>query len=106
MVKRAKPEELAPVDSPQEEAVRLVRLLSGKENKARLDAVCINTAPMFLLVRRVKDFKAGVELAKELIFAGKGLAKLEQWVSCQNRKPRMGLARFEKVLREAGVTLN
>ena len=105
-LKRAKPEELAPADSPQEEAVRLVRLLSGKENGARLDAVCINTAPMFLLTRKVKDFKAGVELAKKLIFAGKGLAKLKQWVSCQNREPQTGLARFERVLREAGVTLN
>ena len=102
-IKRVKPEELASADSPQEEAVRLVRLLAGKENGARLDAVCINTAPMFLLARRVNDFKAGVELAKELILAGEGLAKLKEWVSCQNRRPQMGLAIFDKVVRKAGV---
>ena len=102
-VKRAKAGELAPAGSPDEEAVGLVRLLAGQENGARQDAVCLNTAPMFLLARRVPDFKAGVEFARDLIFSGKGLAKLEEWVSCQNQEPQMGLARFEKVLREAGV---
>jgi anthranilate phosphoribosyltransferase len=105
-VKRAKAAELAPTGSPGEEAVGLVRLLAGQENGARQDAVCLNTAPMFLLARRVQDFKAGIELARELIFSGKGLAKLKEWVSCQNEDPEKGLSRFEKVLREAGVTLN
>jgi anthranilate phosphoribosyltransferase len=60
-VKRAKAEELAPAGSPDQEAVGLVRLLAGQENGARQDAVCLNTAPIFLLARRVQDFKAGVE---------------------------------------------
>jgi anthranilate phosphoribosyltransferase len=58
---------------------------------------------MFLLVGRVGEFKAGVELAREVVFNGKGLAKLREWVRCQNRDPDKGLAKFEKVLREAGV---
>ncbi len=102
-LKRARAEELAPAGSPQEEAVRLVRLLSGQDNGARLEAVCVNAAPMFLLVGRVGEFKAGVELAREVVFSGKGLGKLREWVSCQNRDPDRGLARFEKVLRQAGV---
>ena len=104
--KRAKATELAPAGSPDEEAVGLVRLLGGQENGGRQDAVCLNTAPMFLLARRVPDFKAGVELARELIFSGKALAKLEEWVRCQNRDPQMGLVRYEKVLKAAGVTPN
>jgi anthranilate phosphoribosyltransferase len=52
-IKRARAEELASAESPQEEAVRLVRLLSGHDNGARLEAVCVNAAPMFLLVGRV-----------------------------------------------------
>jgi anthranilate phosphoribosyltransferase len=102
-VKRAKAGELAPAGSPEEEAVGLVRLLAGEENGARQDAVCLNTAPMFLLAGRAEDFKAGVELARELIFSGKGLAKLKEWVSCQNRHPEKGLSRLEKVIRKAGV---
>lgn len=105
-MKRAKAEELAPAGSPDQEAVGLVRLLAGQENGARQDAVCLNTAPIFLLARRVQDFKAGVELARELIFSGKGLAKLKEWVSCQNMKPEIGIERLEKVLREAGVSTN
>jgi thymidine phosphorylase len=59
---------------------------------------------MFILARRVEDFKAGVELARELIFSGKGLVKLEEWVSCQNRESQVGQARFESVLKKAGVS--
>ena len=103
-VKRAKAEELAPAGSPDKEAVGLVRLLAGQANGARQDAVCLNTAPMFILARRVEDFKAGVELARELIFSGKGLVKLEEWVSCQNRRSQVGQARFESVLKKAGVS--
>jgi hypothetical protein len=51
----------------------------------------------------VGELKEGVEVAREIVFTGKGLAKLREWVSCQNREPKMGLARFEKVLRKAGV---
>ncbi|NIQ90783.1 MAG: anthranilate phosphoribosyltransferase, partial [Deltaproteobacteria bacterium] len=91
-LKKARAEELAPAGSPQEEAVRLVRLLSGRDNGARLEAVCINAAPMLMLVGRVKDFKAGVELARKVVFSGKGLAKLREWVGCQNRDPDKGLA--------------
>jgi len=105
-VKRAKAEELAPAGSPDEEAVGLVRLLAGQENGARQDAVCLNTAPMFLLARRVEDFKAGVELARELIFSGKGLVKLKEWVSCQNEESQVGRARLEKVMRKASVVVN
>jgi anthranilate phosphoribosyltransferase len=105
-IKRARAEELAPAGSPQKEAVRLVRLLSGRDNGARLEAVCVNAAPMFLLVGKVGDFKAGVELAREVVFTGKGLVKLREWVSCQNRDADKGLAIFDKVLKEAGVTLN
>ena len=105
-LKRAKTGELAPAGSPQEEAVRLVRLLAGQENGARQDAVCLNTAPMFLLARRVEDFKAGVELARELIFSGKGLAKLKEWVSYQNEESQVGQARLEKVMRKASVEVN
>ena len=102
-LKKARAEELAPAGSPHEEAVRLVQLLSGRDNGARLEAVCVNAAPMFLLVGRVGDFKAGVELARELVFAGKGLAKLKEWVRCQSRDADKGLARYEGVLRQAGV---
>lgn len=102
-LKRGRAEELAPAAGPQEEAVRLVRLLSGQDNGARLEAVCVNAAPMFLLVGRVGDFKAGVELAREAVFTGKGLAKLKEWVICQNGDPDKGLRRFENVLRQAGI---
>ncbi len=103
-VKRAKAAELAPAGSPDQEAVGLVRLLAGQENGARQDVVCLNTAPMFLLARRVQDFKAGVELARELIFSGKGLVKLKEWVSCQNEESSVGQARLETVLKKAGVS--
>ena len=102
-IKKARASDLAPSGSPKEEAVRLVRLLSGRENEARVDAVCLNAAPIFLLAGRVKEFKAGVGLSRELIFTGEGLAKLKEWVSCQNLDSQVGLARLEIVLGLAGI---
>ena len=83
-IKKATAEELAPHGSPEDEALGLVRVLSGKANGARVDAVCLNAAPMFLLAGRVEQIKAGVELARELVFSGKAIVKLQEWVSCQN----------------------
>jgi hypothetical protein len=43
-------------------------------------------------------------LARELIFSGKGLAKLKEWVSCQNKESQIGQARLKTVLKKAGVS--
>jgi thymidine phosphorylase len=61
---------------------------------------------MFLLVGRVGEFKAGVELAREVVFNGKGLAKLREWVRCQNRDPEVGRVRLEEVTKKASVVAN
>lgn len=100
---RARAEHLAPLGSPRKDAVRLVRLLAGLEQGPGLDAVCLNAAPIFLLAGKVEDFKAGVELAGELIFSGKALAKLKEWIACQNQVSDVGPARLEAVMLEAGL---
>lgn len=102
-LKRGRPEELLSSGRPEEEATRLVRLLSGRENGSRLDAICLNASPMFLLAGRVADFHAGIELSRELIHSGKALIRLEHWVACQNRTPETGLDKLARIMAGAGL---
>ncbi|MGE5310673.1 MAG: anthranilate phosphoribosyltransferase [Nitrospirota bacterium] len=103
-LKRGRPEELLSSGRPEEEATRLVRLLSGRENGSRLDAICLNASPMFLLAGQVADLHAGIELSRELIHSGKALLQLESWVASQNRNPEAGLGRLDQVMRRAGLS--
>jgi anthranilate phosphoribosyltransferase len=100
---RARAEDLAPLATPDEEAVRLTRILAGLENGPRLDAVCLNTAPIFLLAGEVENLKPGVQLARDLIVSGKAVAKLREWVACQNQDPNAGVAKLEEVMRRASI---
>ena len=102
-LKRGNAEDLLSSGSPEDEALGLVRLLGGRENGSRLDVVCLNAAPMFLLARQVKDLRAGVELGRGLVLSGKALVQLERWVACQNRNPEAGLARLAKLVERAGL---
>jgi anthranilate phosphoribosyltransferase len=103
-LKRGRPEELLSSGRPEEEATRLVRLLSGRENGSRLDAICLNASPMFLLAGRVADLHAGIKLSRDLIHSGKALIQLERWVASQNRNPQAGLDRLDQVMRRAGLS--
>jgi anthranilate phosphoribosyltransferase len=77
--------------------------LAGLENGPRLDAVCLNTAPIFLLAGEVENLKPGVQLARDLIVSGKAVAKLREWVACQNQDPNAGVAKLEEVMRRASI---
>ena len=103
-LKRGRAEELLSSGRPEQEASRLVRLLSGRENGSRLDVICLNAAPMFLLAGRVRDLPAGIELSRDLIHSGKALLQLERWVASQNRNPQAGLDRLDQVLTGAGLS--
>jgi anthranilate phosphoribosyltransferase len=72
-------------NDPEREAVRLLRILSGRENGALRDVVCINTAPIFYVAGKVLNLREGVDMAEKVIDAGLALKKVNQWVVAQNR---------------------
>jgi len=64
--------------TPDEAAVMMRDLLSGKLNGARRDAILLNTAGA--LAAETGDFKSALEEAKESLDGGKALAKLNALV--------------------------
>jgi anthranilate phosphoribosyltransferase len=57
----------------------------GNESGAKLDAVLMNTSAVLVAAGKAKDFKAGVEQAREVIASGKAKAKLEEWVKVSKK---------------------
>ena len=94
-------EPLQPAANVQEEALRFVRLLSGTEDGARTDAVCLNAGPILWLMGKSSDLRSGVELAQQILATGQAIAKLEDWVGAQTRDRVGSLARLAELREEA-----
>lgn len=77
-VKTARPEELAGGDA--EKNADILRSVFKGEPGPKLDAVLVNAAAVFVAAGQAKDFKAGADLAREVISAGKAQAKLDDLV--------------------------
>ncbi len=84
-LKRAKYELLCPNENIEEEVKQFLKIISGKEKGPKYDIVCLNTAPLFYIMGKVKNLQDGIEKARELIETGKAIEKLQQWVVKQNR---------------------
>ncbi|MGE4379355.1 MULTISPECIES: anthranilate phosphoribosyltransferase [Methanothrix] len=82
----------------EEEAVRLLRVLSGFDRGDRRDIVCLNAAPLLCITGRSEDLLEGVEKAGDIIDSGLAVKKLLHWVREQNRDPGERLERLEGML--------
>jgi len=74
-VARCNPEDLAGGDA-RENAERLVALFAGRERGPLRDAVCLNAALVLLLVRRERDPRAALEVARAALDDGRALRLL------------------------------
>ncbi|UNC93349.1 anthranilate phosphoribosyltransferase [Candidatus Contubernalis alkaliaceticus] len=95
-IKRASAEDIKPLPDIAQEAMRLVRLLSGEENGAPRDIVCLNSGLILYLMGASGSIKDGYHFSREIIQSGKAVDKLKDWVREQNAQPEAGLARLEK----------
>lgn len=89
-----RPESLRPDPDRSTAAVKMYQLLAGKGDVARLDAVILNTALVFLVKGMVSTISEGVKKAREILLSGQALATLSRWVEVQNSDPAAGLARL------------
>jgi len=96
--KDAQLEEIASGASVQEEALRLARIVTGRDQGTLYETVCLNAAPIFYISGAVSSLEQGMEKSRELIDSGRVLDKLSQWVESQNRDPRAGAARLKTLL--------
>lgn len=95
---RASPQDLQPANDINEEARRMVRLLSGEENGPRRDIVCLNAGLILYLAGIAGTIKEGYYNSVEIIRSGRALQKLEDWVREQNTHPEAGVAQLKSFL--------
>ncbi|MBE5850667.1 MAG: anthranilate phosphoribosyltransferase [Lachnospiraceae bacterium] len=70
--------------TPEENAAITLGILKG-EASAKRDAVLLNAGASLYIGGKAESFKAGVELAKELIDSGKALEVLHKFIEVSNR---------------------
>ncbi|MGE0902472.1 MULTISPECIES: anthranilate phosphoribosyltransferase [Dehalococcoides] len=103
-LKPGRMEDILTSGDKQRETLRLLRILSGGENGAAFDAVCLNAAPVFYIAGEADSLQQGYAKAAEIIRSGAAIAKLRQWVQTQNSNPQAGLARLDSLLAELDGT--
>lgn len=82
-LERCKLEEIA-TGTPQENAVMIKDVFSGKDKGARHNAVILNAAGALMIGNRVSSFKEGINMATELIASGACLNKLNQLIEASH----------------------
>jgi anthranilate phosphoribosyltransferase len=96
---RHAPETLAPDQDRGTAAVKMYRLLAGKGDAARMDAVILNGALIFMVRKMVTTIAEGVDRAREILLSGQPLTTLRRWIEVQNSNPGAGLARLAELER-------
>ncbi len=95
---RVNPASIAGGSGPEQEALNLVRLLSGKAAGGRSFTVCLNAAPILYLAGKVDTLKQGFDMASDILQSGQVIHTLKEWICCQNRDPESGLNTFNALL--------
>lgn len=60
------------------------RILEGRDKGAKLDIVLVNAAASLIVDDKARDFKEGIEIAREAILSGKAKEKLDEIIRVSN----------------------
>ncbi|MBE9477678.1 MAG: anthranilate phosphoribosyltransferase [Chloroflexi bacterium] len=102
-LQRPSADSISPAMDRGEEAIRFLRILSGRDRGPRYDIVCLNAAPIFYLMGKAGDLREGFRHARDIINSGRAITKLREWVTAQNSSPEAGLSKLEGLLEESAV---
>ncbi len=83
-LRRASPLEILG-GSPEKNAQIVLAVLKGEEGACR-HAVLLNAAALFIAADRARDFKEGIEIAKESIDSGRALKKLQELINFSQKE--------------------
>lgn len=72
-------------------ALAMYRLLAGRGEEARNEAVILNSGLIFYVSGTVDSIETGVEKSRELLLSGAALDTLKKWIEVQNRDVSTGL---------------
>lgn len=78
-LQRVSPQEILG-GSPEKNAQIMLDVLKGERGACR-HAVLLNAAALFIVADKARDFKEGIEMAKESIDSGRALKKLQDLIS-------------------------
>jgi len=102
-IKQGVEKDLLTTGDREQEAVHILRLLSGEENGSRQDIVCLNAAPILYMMGKVSSIEDGVERARSILASGAGIKKLQDWTRLQNSDPSLGEGRFNELIARADI---
>ena len=81
-----------------EEAIKLLRVLSGVDKGQRREIVCLNASPLLYITDNAGDLREGMDKAADIIDSGKPIKKLKAWVAEQNSDPSPHLEKLEELV--------
>jgi len=84
-----------------QEALLMLRMLSGEDGGGRKDIVCLNAAAILYITGRAPDLKEGVAMAGEMLESKRPIQKLKDWIEQQNFQPAEKMERFEGLVERA-----
>ena len=85
-------------------AKKMYSLLAGRGDRARNDAVILNSALIFYVEGSVVTIEAGIERARDILLSGGALTALQRWVETQNSDPETGLRKLGCLAKMEGNT--
>jgi len=91
-------EDIKPLQNFEDEIVEFLKAFTDPSHSSRVDAICVNTAPILYVCGRARDYVEGAAMAREAIMSGRALKQLKLWVMTQNRDPEKGIRILEKRL--------
>lgn len=97
-LKQYRYEDIATGDDAVANAKMIADVLSGRDQGAKRDVLCLNAGAVLYLADKAKDIRDGYDKALAAVESGKGLEKLRQLILTQNADPAAGLATLEKLI--------
>lgn len=97
-IARARFSQIKAAEDTKGSAELVVRTLSGRGDRAKVEIACLNAAPIIYLAGRAESLERGYQSARETVESGEALRKLGDWVISQNRAPDEGWRRLEQLV--------
>ncbi len=97
-ISRGTYDDIKPLEDVGSEAVEFLKAFSHPTASKRVDAICANAAPILYIYGKTDNLVDGAEMARESLTSGRAFDQLKLWVETQNRRPREGMKKLERLL--------
>jgi len=104
-LKRAKYSSIAAIGDVHKEAIRFLKVISGRDHNECIDITCFNAGTLFYLVDETKTIKDGIVKSREIIETGQAVKKLAKWVATQCDSDNNGMKTLEGLAKKAEIRI-